>query len=71
MIPSSPLSLPVQESEAGVQEPAHLGQRPLLVDADEEVGGGGVLEGDVHGPSQSADSSEVALNRAENQAKTF
>jgi len=44
----SPLRLPVEEAERGVGEPAHLGQRPLVVNADEEVRGRGVLEGRVH-----------------------
>ena len=40
----SPLRLPVDEAERRVKEPAHLGQRPPLVDADEEVWGRSGLE---------------------------
>lgn len=43
-----PLSLPVDEAKRGVEKPAHLRQRPLSVNAEEEVWGGGVLEGYVH-----------------------
>ena len=41
----SPLRLPVDEAERGVKKPAHLSQRPLLVNTDEEVRRWGRLEG--------------------------
>lgn len=40
----SPLRLPVDEAERGVEKPAHLSQRPLLVYTDEEVWEWGCLE---------------------------
>lgn len=43
-----PLCLPVDEAERGVKKPANLSQRPLLVNAEEEAWGRGVLEGHVH-----------------------
>ena len=43
-----PLGLPVYEAERGVEEPAHLSQRPLLVNTHEEVWGWGRLEGNIH-----------------------
>lgn len=39
-----PLGLPVNKAERGVEEPAHLSQQPLFVNADEEIWGRGVLE---------------------------
>lgn len=51
---SLPLCLPVDEAERGVNEPAHLSQRPLMVNTDEEVWGRGVLEGHVHHLSRPA-----------------
>lgn len=49
-----PLGLPGDEAEGGVEEPAHLRQQTLSVDADEEVWGRGVLEGHVHRLSKPA-----------------
>lgn len=43
-----PLGLPVDEAERGVKKPAHLSQRPLSVNTEEEVLGWGVLGGRVH-----------------------
>lgn len=43
-----PLRLPVDEAERGVKKQPHFSQRPLSVDAEEEVWGGGVLEGHIH-----------------------
>lgn len=48
MSASSPLCLPVDEAERGVNKPAHLSQRPLVVNTDEEGRGRGVLEGRKH-----------------------
>lgn len=48
MSASSPLRLPVDEAKRGVNKPAHLSQRPLVVNTDEEGRGRGVLEGRKH-----------------------
>lgn len=43
-----PLSLPVEKSESGVEEPPRLRQHPLLVNSKEEVWGRSGLEGHAH-----------------------
>ena len=53
-----PLCLPVDEFEGGVEEPAHLRERPLLVNAKEEVWGWGCLERHIHQLSMSTKQDE-------------
>lgn len=43
-----PLSLPVDKAEWRVKKQPHFSQRPLAVDAEEEVWGGRVLDGHIY-----------------------
>lgn len=43
-----PLSLPVEEAKGGVKKQAHFSKRPLAVDAEKEVWGRCILDGEIH-----------------------